>query len=83
MPQSYTADQPKVLCEEETPHNNSHMTSRRQLNLSNQHSFPHRDDCKTKKDTKYCTTKQGPYIKPQQKRGATINNESATTEPPL
>ena len=67
MPQSYTADQPKVLCEEETPHNNSHMTSRRQLNLSNQHSFPHRDDCKTKKTLNTAQQSKGHTLNPNKK----------------
>ena len=25
-------------------------------------SLPHQDDCKTRKDTKYCITKQGPIL---------------------
>ena len=37
-------------CEEE-PHNN-HQPPRRQRKQSNQLSLPHRDDCKTRMDTK-------------------------------
>ena len=36
---------------EEEPHNN-HETPRRQTRQSNQLSLPHRDDCKTRMDTK-------------------------------
>ena len=41
---------------EEEPHNN-HKTSGRQTKQSNQLSLPHRDDCKTRMDTKKGTTK--------------------------
>ena len=57
--------------EEETHSTNSPMT----LNafLSNLYlSLPHRIDCKTRNDTKYCTTKQGPNTKIKQTIGATI-----------
>ena len=63
--------------EEESQNNNSHYTSG-----SNQLSLPHQDDCKTRYDTKYYITKQGPNTEPSQTMGATINNESTTTEPP-
>ena len=60
--------------EEEMQSINSHMT------LRNQHSLPQRDDCKTRSDTIYCATKQGPCkYKTSQTIGATINNESTTT----
>ena len=36
----------------------SHTTTRTQLKLSNQLSLPQQDYCNTKKDTKYCITKQ-------------------------
>ena len=40
-------------------------------------------DCKTRKDIKYCITKQEPKTESPQIMGATINNESTTTiEPP-
>ena len=41
---------------EEEPHNN-HETPRRQTKQSNQLSLPHQDDCKTRRDIKYRTTK--------------------------
>ena len=41
---------------EEEPHN-SHETPGRHTKQSNQLSFPHRDDCKTRSDTKLSTTK--------------------------
>ena len=47
----------------------------------NQLLIPHHDDCKTRKDTKYCITKQGPNTEPPQTKGAIINNESTTIEP--
>ena len=43
--------------EEEPQNTNSHKTSGRQLKNSNQLSLPRRDDCKTRKDTKYCINK--------------------------
>ena len=49
-------------------------------------SLSQRDDCKTRKDTKYCITKQGPstahrlqqikHNKTQKTMGALTNNES-------
>ena len=47
--------------------------------LSNQLSLPQRDDCKTRNDTMYCTTKQGQITKHPQTIVATMNNESTTT----
>ena len=77
------------LREEEPQNTNTHKTPGRQpslyLSLSNQ------DDCKTRKDAKYCIakqnakywiTKQGLRTEPQQTMEATINNESTTPEPP-
>ena len=43
--------------EEEPQYNNGHKTSERKY--SNRVSLPHQDDCKTRKDTNYCITKQG------------------------
>ena len=48
----------------------------RKTKQSNQLSLPHQNDCKTRKGTKYCITKQGPIIEPPLTMGATINNES-------
>ena len=63
---------------EEEPQNiNSRKTSD-----TNQLSLPHQGDCKTRKDNKYCITKQGSNTEPKQTMGATINNELTTTEPP-
>ena len=48
--------------EEETHSTNSPITLNtlfKQPSLS----LPQRDDCKTRNDTKYCTTKQGPNAK--------------------
>ena len=65
--------------EEETQSIKSHMTPK--AFLSNHLSLPRRDDCKTRNDTKYYTTKQGPNTKKHTQKtiGATINNESTTT----
>ena len=49
IPQSQTADRP--WHREEEPHNN-HDTAGRQTKQSNQLSLAHRDDCKTRMDTK-------------------------------
>ena len=51
--------------EEETQNTNSHKTSGRQSKQSNQSSHPQQDACKTRKDTKFCITKQVPNTKPQ------------------
>ena len=53
-----------------------------QLILVKRPSLPQHKDCNAGKNNKYCATKQGPYTKPPQTLGATINNESTTTEPP-
>ena len=52
--------------EEEPRNTNSQQISGilRQLKQSNQLSLPHQDDCITRKDTKYCITKQGPNRNP-------------------
>ena len=42
---------------EEEPHSN-HETPGRQTKQSNQLSLPHQNDCKTRSDIKYRTTKQ-------------------------
>ena len=54
-------------------------TARTKVELSNQLHLPQQDDCKTKK-----YYKKGPNTPtpPPLKMGATINNESTTTEPP-
>ena len=49
IPQSQTAEKPMAMKEE--PHNN-HKTPGRQTKQSNQLSFPHQDDCKTRMDIK-------------------------------
>ena len=58
------------------------MTSKRSLKLSNQLSLAHRDDCKTKKDTKFYLTKKDLILtrKSPQTVGATINNENTAQE---
>ena len=56
--------------EEENHSTNSPLTLK--AILSNHISLPQRDDCKTRNDTKYCTTKQGPNTKIKQTIGATI-----------
>ena len=61
--------------EEEVENKNSNITSRIQQKSSNQLCLPPRDDCNTRMETKFCTTKQGPNIKLQQTMGATINKE--------
>ena len=43
--------QTNPLHREEEPHNN-HETTGRQTKQNNQLSLPHRDDCKTRMDTK-------------------------------
>ena len=44
---------------EESQNTNRYKTSRKQLKYSNQLSLFHQDDCKTRKDAKHCTAKQG------------------------
>ena len=62
--------------EEETQNINSHITARRQLTKSNRPlSLSQRDDCKSRKDTKYCKTEKGTNTKPTQTMGATINEQ--------
>ena len=41
-------------------------------------SLSQQEDCKTRKDTKYCLTKQGPTHKKPQTTEANINNDSTT-----
>ena len=65
---------------EEMQSTNSHMTLKG--NFKQPHSLPQRDDCKTRNDTMYCTTKQGQNTKHPQTIVATINNESTTTDTP-
>ena len=68
-------------CEEE-PHNNHETPARetkQRQRKSNQLSLPHQDNCKTRMDTKWRTTKHKQLQNP--KMGVTINNESTTTEP--
>ena len=75
---NYTLPTDALHCEEETQSTNSHMTFK--AILSNHLSLPQCDDCKTRNDTKYCTTKQGPNTKKKlQTVEATTNNESTTT----
>ena len=62
MPQSHTADQPTAP-NEESENTNSHKTSGRQS------AIPHKDDCKTRKDTKLCITKQGTNTEPSHTMG--------------
>ena len=50
--------------------------------LSNHLSLPQRDDCKTRNDTKYCTTKQEPNKQIQKKQtiaATTISNQQQHT----
>ena len=65
--------------QEELQNTNSHKTSGRQLKQNNKLPLPHQDDCKAKKDTIYCITKQGPNTEPPQTMGTTKNYESTTT----
>ena len=64
--------------EEETHSTNSPMTLKaifKQPSLSLSLSLPQRDDCKTRNDTKFCTTKtRTKYKNKTQTIGATINN---------
>ena len=50
---------------------------------SNQLCLNHQDDCKTRKDTKYCIAKQGQNTNPPQTLGAAINNNPTIIEPSL
>ena len=52
--------------EEETYSTNSPMTLK--AILSKHLSLHHQADCKTRNDTKYCTTKQGPNAKIKHKQ---------------
>ena len=58
------------------------MKARIQLKLSNQLSLslPQRDDCQTRKDSKYVITKPEQNIRPPANNGSITNNESTTTE---
>ena len=60
------------------PHNN-HETPGRQTKQINQLPLPHRDDCKTRMDTKLRTTKQNNYKIPQWERQLT-NQQQQTTD---
>ena len=64
MLQSHTTDQPLALRgrvkERYQRHEIQNTTKVKQPALIQ------RDDCKTRKDTKYCRTKQGPNIEPRQ-----------------
>ena len=59
----------------EEEQDNIHETPGRQTKQSNQlsQSLPHRNDCKTRKDTEYRTTKHRTITE--------SHNESTTTEP--
>ena len=61
---------------EEEPKNTRHQES-------NQLCLSHQDDCKTRKDTKYCITNQDTNTEPAQPLGAAINNNPTTIEPSL
>ena len=54
--------------EQEPQNTDSHKTPGKQLKQSNQFSLPHQDDGKTRKDTKYCISKQGPNANPHKRR---------------
>ena len=43
-----------------TGHNHGPQTDQRHRKEENQLSLPQRDECKTRKDTKHCITKQEP-----------------------
>ena len=49
---------------EELQNNNRNKTSGKHTKQSNQLSLPHHGNCKTRKDTKQCTTKHGTNTKP-------------------
>ena len=61
------------------PHNN-HKTPGRQTKQSNQLSLLHQDDCKTRMDTKQCTTKQSTITESQNgsNKQQRINNNRTT-----
>ena len=73
---NHTLQTDQLHREEETHSINSPMTVKaifKQPSLSL--SLPQRDDCKTKNDTKYCTTKtRAKYENKTQTIGATKNN---------
>ena len=58
--------------EEETHSTNSPMPLKQFLSNHLSLSLPQRDDCKTRNDAKYYTTKQGPNTKIKQTIGATM-----------
>ena len=66
-------------CEEE-PHNHQKTTGR-QTKQSNQLSFSHQDDCKTRMDMKYNVQQNIEQLQTREK-GVTINKKSTTTEQP-
>ena len=45
-------------------------------------SLPHQGVCKSRKDAKYCITKEGPNTEPTQSMEGKLENASTTTEPP-
>ena len=49
---------------EESKNDHSQMTLGTQQRKATSSLFPQRDDCKTRKNTKYCKTKQGHNTKP-------------------
>ena len=51
------------------------------LRYSNRLSLLHQDDCKSRKDTKYCKTNQCLNTEPPQTMRATTSNDSTTVEP--
>ena len=59
---------------------NSDITFGHNKNNKNKSSLSQGDDCNTRKDTKYCKTKQKPNSKPTQAMGATANSRFTSIE---
>ena len=65
---------------------NSHKIPRRHLKQRNQLDLSHQDDCKTRKDNRYCIktnpiNKQRANTEPPQTIGTAINNETTIIKP--
>ena len=67
--------------EAQNTNSNSNITSKGNLSYSNEFSLPQRDDCKTRGGTKYCAKNKDQTQTSHKAIGATINNDSTTTEP--
>ena len=64
--------------EEETENTNNNTTPKK-IKLKHPILIPQREDCKTRRDTKYCKTKQGPNSNPQKQKSANFSKRQMPT----